>query len=178
MLTILKAFVLGLIDNNPDLTAVVFTNFVEKYREPSLKLLRTILTGSSERPGLLQAVSMCRIVIDGLDECESSEQTFIIDNLIQLLSSSACKLLICSRDVPEIGRALQRKAKLLASISLSNESTSVNNTIHAFAKSKIEDFIDEKPSLRVGSNTVDEMTQIIVDMSDGWWPCPSLPSSS
>lgn len=158
------------------MTAVAFTNFVEKHREPSVKILRTMLTGSPDKPGLLQGVSLCRIVVDGLDECEASEQKIIIDNLVQLLSANSpsnCKLLICSRDVPEIGRTLKKKAKRLASISLSKERESVNNTILTFAKSKIQDLVDEKPSLRV-DNTIDEISHIIVEMSNGLYPCRSL----
>lgn len=129
-----------------------------------------MLTGSPDKPGLLQGVSPCRIVIDGLDECEASEQRFVVDDLVQLVSTNSqanCKLLICSRDVPEIGRTLQKKAKRLASISLSKESEFVSNTIQAFAKSRIQELIDEKPSLRVDNSTINEITQVIVEKSDG-----------
>ncbi|KAM4067309.1 DNA repair protein RAD5A [Hirsutella rhossiliensis] len=40
---VLKAFVLRLIDSNPNLIAVAFANFVEKCQKPSLKVLREML---------------------------------------------------------------------------------------------------------------------------------------
>ncbi|KAH6610672.1 hypothetical protein Trco_000692 [Trichoderma cornu-damae] len=166
-LAILKTFVLSLVNESPDLTAIAFANYVEKYAKISSKLLRTMLVGSPEKPGLLQGVPVCRIVVDGLDECELPEQKVIINALIQLISPGSCKLLICSRDVPEIRRALQRNSRRLATISLSNESALVNNTIHAFAKSKIEELMDDKPMLRDDSDMSDELIQIIVDKSDG-----------
>ena len=170
---ILKAIVLKLVNTNPDLTAVAFTNYVKNYAEPTLKILRTMLKGSPDTQGLLQGASPCRIVIDGLDECEASEQRFIIEDLIQLVSTteqSNCKLLVCSRDLPEINRALPKKAKHFTSLSLSKEIAFVKDSIRAYAKGKIEELMDDKPSLKDGNGMVDEITEIIVDKSDGLSP--------
>ncbi|CAM1505698.1 Fc.00g113350.m01.CDS01 [Cosmosporella sp. VM-42] len=140
---ILKRLILELIETNSDLAAVAFSNFVEKYREPSLKILPSMLTGSPDKPGLLQGVAVCRIVVDGLDECDAAEQKFVIDNLVQFVSTKFADKL---------------------------EKEPINKTIHAFAEGNIQELIDEKPSLRVNNDTVQDLTHIIVERSNGLYP--------
>ncbi|KAL6812597.1 hypothetical protein V8C40DRAFT_256786 [Trichoderma camerunense] len=168
---ILKMLVLNIIDTNPDLTTMAFTRFVEKHREPSLKVLRAMLVGSEDKQGLLYGIPACRILIDDLDECDPKEQKYIIDDLLQLVSVKPggrnCKLLICSRDMPEISRTLHKKQRNVSIISLSSEKDSVNQTIQAFVESRLRDLVDEKESFHIGENFAEEIVRIIIDKADG-----------
>ncbi|RYC58773.1 hypothetical protein CHU98_g7433 [Xylaria longipes] len=169
--TILKTLVLKIIENDPDLATIAFTEFVEKYREPSLKILRIMLIGSGGKQGLLNGIPICRIVIDGLDECNPKEQKYIVEDLLQFVSVRSgdrnCKLLISSRDVPEISRAVRKKQKAVGLVSLSNEHDSVNHAIQVFVGSRLRELAEEKESLQIGDKVVEEIVRIMIDKADG-----------
>ncbi|KAI0976556.1 hypothetical protein F4678DRAFT_413747 [Xylaria arbuscula] len=168
---ILKTLVLRIIESSPDLAAIAYTEFVQKYHEPSLKILRTMLTGSGDKQGLLHGIPACRIVVDGLDECDAKEQKYIVEDLLQLLSLNSkdcnCKLLMSSRDVPEIARAIRRKRRNIGVVSLSNENHSVNNTIRSFTECRLRDLAEEKESLQIGDKLVEEMVEIMINKAEG-----------
>lgn len=168
---ILKTLVLRIIESSPDLSTMAYTDFVQKYHEPSLKILRAMLTGSGDKQGLLHGIPTCRIVVDGLDECDPKEQKYVVEDLVQLLSvnskDSNCKLLMSSRDVPEIARAIRRKRKSVGVISLSNENDAVNNTIRSFVEYRLRDLAEEKESLQIGDNIVEEMVEIMINKAEG-----------
>lgn len=64
-------------------------------------------------PELLSIVGTSRIVIDGIDEWEPKEQQVVLDDLLPLTtakqSAYICKILISSRDMPTISRAMRPK---------------------------------------------------------------------
>ncbi|KAJ3578997.1 hypothetical protein NPX13_g1567 [Xylaria arbuscula] len=168
--SILKTLVLKVVESSPDLLTMAYTEFVQKHHEPSIKILRTMLTGSGGKPGLLHGVPTCRIVVDGLDECDAKEQKYIVDDLIRLTSinskDSNCKMLISSRDVPEISRAIRRKKRDVGVVSLSNEIDPVNDTIRSFAELRLRDLAEEKKSFQIGKDIVEEMVDIIISKAE------------
>ncbi|KAI1366204.1 hypothetical protein F5Y08DRAFT_302008 [Xylaria arbuscula] len=169
--SILKTLVLKVVESSPDLLTMAYTEFVQKHHKPSIKILRTMLTGSGGKPGLLHGVPTCRIVVDGLDECDAKEQKYIVDDLIRLTSinskDSNCKMLISSRDVPEISRAIRRKKRDVGVVSLSNEIDPVNDTIRSFAELRLRDLAEEKKSFQIGKDIVEEMVDIIISKAEG-----------
>ncbi|KAI3318736.1 hypothetical protein HD806DRAFT_510815 [Xylariaceae sp. AK1471] len=168
---ILKTLVLKIIESSPDLSTIAFTEFVQKYSEPSLKVLRTMLTGSGDKPGLLHGIPTCRIVVDGLDECDSEEQKYIVEDLLQLVSVNSkggnCKLLISSRDVTEISRAVRRKRRDVGVVSLSDERDSLNHTIQMFVESRLRDLMEERESLQISDRVVEDIVDIMTNKADG-----------
>ncbi|KAI1734594.1 hypothetical protein F4680DRAFT_336723 [Xylaria scruposa] len=168
---ILKTLALKIIETSPDLSTIAFTEFVQKYREPSLKILRTMLAGSRDKPGLLHGIPTCRIVVDGLDECDSKEQKYIVEDLLQLVSAKSsnfnCKLLLSSRDVPEISRVMRKNRRDFGVISLSNESNSLNHTIQVFVESRLKDLVEERESLQIGDKDVEGIVDIMTNKADG-----------
>ncbi|RYP76705.1 hypothetical protein DL770_007179 [Monosporascus sp. CRB-9-2] len=167
---ILKALILQMIEKNTDLIAIAYTDFVLRHPMPSLKVLRAMLIGSTDKPGILHGMSSCRIVIDGIDECDDKEQRFIIEDLVQFVSANKssynCKLLLCSRSVPTISRTLQKKSKALLEISLSTEHTCVNASIQAFIKKRLQDIDEEHPAFQLDSNAMEELSEMILDKAD------------
>ncbi|KAK0752372.1 hypothetical protein B0T18DRAFT_89592 [Schizothecium vesticola] len=168
---ILKSFVLQLINTNPDMAAVIHTDYVQIHREPSVKVLKLMLSGTTDKPGLLSGVSPCRIIIDGIDECEPQEQKPILQDLLQLVSVSApsnnCKLLVCSRDLPEISRALKNKAKSGGTVPLSEEKDSINQTMQSLARSRLSELASERETWQLTDELVSELCKLIVEKADG-----------
>ncbi|KAI3329791.1 hypothetical protein F4824DRAFT_372120 [Ustulina deusta] len=168
---ILRTLVLKIIESSPDFSTIVFTEFVQKYREPSLRILQTMLMGSGDKPGLLHGIPACRIVIDGLDECNPKERKCIVEDLLKLVSVNSrggnCKLLISSRDVPEISLAVQKKRRDVGVISLSNERDSLDHTIQLFVENRLRDFVEERESLQIGHEVVEDIVHIMADKADG-----------
>ncbi|KAI1173029.1 hypothetical protein F4777DRAFT_601066 [Nemania sp. FL0916] len=169
---ILKTLVLNIIKRNSDLTAIAFTEFVEKYHEPSLRTLRMMLIGSRDKPGLLRGIPNCRIIIDGLDGCDPKEQKCIIEDLFQMVSVNSketnCKILISSRDVQqEISSALRRKRKGISEVSLSEEHEALDYAIQSFVERRLKDFIEDRVSLQVEQNFVEEILHLMITKANG-----------
>ncbi len=59
---------------------------------------------------VLASLQNCRVVIDGVDECEELQQREILSSIVPLQKepSSSCKLLIASRDEIQIKRILRQ----------------------------------------------------------------------
>ena len=68
-------------------------------------------------PKLLMGFSCLRIIIDGLDEIEESQQRQVLSDLIDFATNplgpgSSCKIFIASRDVTVISRFLSQRMVL------------------------------------------------------------------
>ncbi|KAL9093837.1 MAG: hypothetical protein Q9165_003760 [Trypethelium subeluteriae] len=161
----LRSLVAQIIQKSPDLVAYVHDEFVSSHFEPSLKALRDLL------PRILASNSHSYLVIDGIDECDSNNQKFIIDDVLQLLStdgsSHVCKVLISTRDVPTVTRGLGRKTKLTISLSHADEHQSINNSIQYFIRtrlSQLQEDLDELDPTRVAWHDVQ---RILLQKADG-----------
>lgn len=108
-----------------------------------------------------------RIIIDGVDECDASEQDAILDESLKLASlgkeSTSCKVLISSQDITTIFRKLRARS----SIDLSMERGAVHNAIKSFVRGRVARsrlFADAE-----NFNTVDKamVEQILVDKAGG-----------
>lgn len=168
---ILKALVLKLLDSNPDLIAVAYTDYVEKHSEPSVKVLKWMLAGAADKSGLLSDASPCRIIIDGVDECAPKDQRYIIEDLLHLISVNSptknCKLLVCSRNLPDIAKLLQKKAKAANTIQLSDERGYINHTIEKLARAQLSEIALEKQTFELSNTSVSELCHVMVEKADG-----------
>ena len=74
-------------------------------------------------------------MVDGLDECATSEQEEIIGDLLRIKGSvaGACKTLLSCRKLPSISRLLQDKPTLR----LDHHAESVNATISSFVHQQL-----------------------------------------
>ena len=153
------------------MVAVVYTDYISKYREPSVKVLWGILAGIADKPGLLSGATPYRVILDGVDECTPQEQKFILQDLLYLVSVDSppknCKLLVYSRDLPDIAWVLQNKAKTAGTIPLSTESDSINHTIESLTKPRLQDIATEKRSWQLSDVSNSELYKVIVERADG-----------
>ena len=99
-------------------------------------------------------------MVDGLDECDPSEQDEIIEDLLRIKGpvSEACKILLSSRKLPSISKLLQAKPTLR----LDDHAESVNSTISSFVHKRLG-------SLRQNfdSDIVDELESQVIAKANG-----------
>lgn len=168
---ILKTLILQMIAKNPDLIGIAYEEFVLKYPTPSLKVLRAMLLGTKDNPGMLHGMEVCRIIIDGVDECDDQEQRFIVEDLTQLVSTTKspynCKLLLCGRSVPTIFKAIQKKPKSPVVISFSTEYVSVNLSIRTFVEKHLHDIEEGHAAFQLDTQIIEELSEIILDKAEG-----------
>ena len=111
-----------------------------------------------------------KIVVDGLDECATSEQEEIIEDLQRIKGSvpGACKVLLSCRKVSSVYRLLQDKPTLR----LDDHAESVNATISSFVHHGLG-------SLRQAfdSDIIDELEGQIIAKANGIIPTVHTPTS-
>jgi hypothetical protein len=123
---VLRSLAIQLVRCEPTLATHVSTNYVQQGISASVPQLRKLLSE------LLGVVPRPQILVDGMDECDSSSQEQILSELLNYSNTSIklSKLLILSRDGGISGRRLRQKPTL----SLREESKWLQNDISAFIK--------------------------------------------
>ncbi|KAL9065694.1 MAG: hypothetical protein Q9157_007389 [Trypethelium eluteriae] len=169
---LLRSLAAQIIQKSPDLVAYVHDEFVLSHFTPSLKALRDLL------PRILASNSHSHLVIDGIDECDSNDQKFITDDALQLLStdtsSHICKILISTRDVPNVARILRRKTKLTMSLSLADEHQSINLSIECFIRTRLSELKDDLDELDPTCVARRDIQRKLVEKADGMFLWVSL----
>ena len=155
---ILQSLVIQLIRYEPALAIHVCTEYVRRGMSASLAHLREVLSD------LLRAVPPARIIIDGLDECDPNIHAQILAELLRFSNPSAelAKVLISSRDGGVIGRKLRKKPTL----SLREESESMDNDIDTFIKVRLRQTRSEW-DFDVSETCLAEIEQELLRLSNG-----------
>ena len=102
---VLRTLMIQLLRQNLDLAPLVHQAYLQKglsCSSPSMKkMLKEVLPN----------IKSTRIVLDGIDECGHSTQKDIVATLVELqkYAGDSCKILISSRDEPQINKSLPRK---------------------------------------------------------------------
>jgi hypothetical protein len=166
ILTILRSFCSQILCANPDLSAYVFDEYARKGSNASVAELLVII------PTLLSRFHSVRMIVDGIDEWAQPDQELrkTLTNLLSLTlfdgARTSHKLLISSRDVPQIGRFMAKKGVL----SLSEESKLVDAGIRAFVHSRVADIITnlrESVGNDIDLEVLERIETEIVEKSDG-----------
>ena len=151
---ILRSFATQLLAANTELAPFILEKYANQALRPTKKHLGVILEK------LITSLSSVRIVVDGLDECATSEQEEIIWDLLRIKGSvaGACKILLSCRRLPSISRLLQDKPTLR----LDDHAESVNATISSFVYQRLR-------SLRqkFDSDVIDELEGQIIARANG-----------
>ena len=155
---ILRSLVIQLIRYEPALAIHVCTNYVRRCIPASLAHLREVLSE------LLRAVPPAQIIIDGLDECDPNSHTQILAELLTFSNPSTelAKILIFSRAGGVIGGKLRKKPTL----SLREESESMDNDINTFIKAKLRQTRSEW-DFDVSETCVARIEQELLRLSNG-----------
>lgn len=154
----LRSLVAQLVRSKGDFLSHVYENYVKIGMANSIPKTRALLKE------LLLTNELTYFVIDGIDECESDHQKQILVELINLVSkredvdSTRTKVLICSRETPEITRKLNRMPKL----SLNEVRDEVERDITAFTMASLNELVDH-----FGETVIMEIGQDIVRKANG-----------
>ena len=151
---ILRTITVQLLRANIDLAAHVSENYSSRGCNPSMQQLRKLI------PELLGTISLTRIVIDGLDECQERDQKLILQELITLCTPSGghCKLLFSSREGVLIARSLRDKA----CISLKEMKSQVDSDIQKYVN---RDLLELRR--RFDGSIIDKIEQRVVQKASG-----------
>ena len=106
--TMLRTLAIQLLQQNLDMASLVHQAYVQKGSNRSSPAMRAMLTK------VLPTSKAARIVIDGIDESDHSTQQEVLKSLVEIQKSAdhCCKLLVSSRDEPQIQKSLAAKTHL------------------------------------------------------------------
>lgn len=102
---VLRTLAVQLLQQNPDMVPLVHQAYFQKMSNRSGIALETMLKE------ILPNVKVTRIVVDGIDECDGEMQKELLRSLIKIqkLADCSCKLLVVSREEPQIQQSLLSK---------------------------------------------------------------------
>ena len=105
---VLRTIAIQLLQQNHDMVSLVYQAYLLKGSNRSGPAMRNMLTQ------ILPTSKVVRIVIDGIDEGSHETQQEVLKSLIEIQKSTGhhCKILVCSRDEPQIQKLLAAKAHL------------------------------------------------------------------
>ncbi|KAH7302967.1 hypothetical protein B0I35DRAFT_447536 [Stachybotrys elegans] len=167
---ILRALVRQAVAFDAGLIPAAYINFAARSTSPTRSVLREMLFGSANNPGMLAELSICRVIVDGIDECGDDEQKLIVGDLMQAAlksASSNCKLLMSSRDIRNISKALGKRRQDIFEISLSREQRFLNDSIRSYVGKRLADIRDESTDLWATEGMVNDVQQAMIERADG-----------
>ncbi|KAH8587407.1 hypothetical protein B0O99DRAFT_733524 [Bisporella sp. PMI_857] len=151
---ILRSLAVQVLKANLDLAPYIFENYANKGLAPSIVRLRRMLHE------ILETVSSARIIIDGLDEYPESDQRQVLTDLFNLgkLPGGQCRILFSNREGKQLDKVLSNKP----TISLKDESSSINEDITAYVQTSLEDF-----RLKFSDKLIDNVQRRIILKAEG-----------
>jgi hypothetical protein len=155
---IFRSLVAQLIRVKSEVLPYVYEMFVKLGATPSLPKVRDLLETLLRSPGITY------IILDGLDECESTDQRHVLSELQNLLrpdvrtKDEKLKVLICSRETKEISRKLNQARQIF----LSDEQQEMSRDICKFTKSSLAELSD-----RFSTEIINEVSGEVVKKADG-----------
>lgn len=153
---ILQSLVAQLTINQEDLAIVVLDQYVYKGLQPTTKSLKEVLAM------LVSSISPLRIIIDGIDEVEFSQddQREILRTVLRLQShGNHCKILISSRELTPFVSGELRNA---SSLCLENYPEHMSQSIASFVE-RNNDIVKD----RFGGGIADKVKRILVANANG-----------
>ncbi|KDN69904.1 putative NACHT domain-containing protein [Colletotrichum sublineola] len=139
---IIRSILLQLIQNDTDLVAYVYKEFILNKKPVTAQVIESLILevigAISDNPSQTKYV---HIVLDGLDECDKEKQPKVINLLERMISkaftsaSTICKVLVSSR----IPSAVARKLKQKHIVSLSGEKKALEKAIAVYAAQRLRE---------------------------------------
>jgi hypothetical protein len=120
-------------------------------------------------PVLLCGISSSRLLVDGLDECNVTEQAKISKAIRELVNDvnkhdhTECKAGIFSRDTGDLEKNFKKDSK----ISLKDEATAVHSSISTFVRHEMQQFRDDNSELDNGIEVLTRIEQKLVTKANG-----------
>ena len=133
----MRSIAAQLVRCQPDIVPYVHQNYIDTALHPSPKLMRKLLRE------ILTATNCCRIVLDGIDECEDAQQRDVLSTFLDLQqdATDSCKILFASRNDENLIKALLRHNTVIPMRGQTDDA------IRLFVNSKIAELTDKFESL-------------------------------
>ncbi|EXJ84684.1 hypothetical protein A1O3_05354 [Capronia epimyces CBS 606.96] len=127
----LRSLAAQLLRANRDLVPHAFDNYANKSLPPSITHVKKLILD------LLNIIQETRIFIDGLDEYSISQQRSMLTEILPFakVSGGECKIIISSRNVPDISNKLKNRPL----ISLRDEYSGVEGDIQNYLNEKLQE---------------------------------------
>ncbi len=134
---IMRSIAAQLVRCQPDIVPYVHQHYIDTALHPSPKLMRKLLRE------VLAGIDCCRIVLDGIDECDEMQQREVLSTFLDLQQNAAdsCKILFASRNDESHIKALLRKNMIIPM------KGQTDDAIRLFVNSKIAELTDKFESL-------------------------------
>ena len=115
----------------------VHQHYIDTALSPSPKLMRKLLRE------VLAGTDTCRIVLDGIDECDETQQRDVLSTFLGLQQNAgnSCKILFASRNDENHIKALLRQSTVIPM------KGQTDDAIRLFVNSKIAELTDKFESL-------------------------------
>ena len=129
----MRSIAAQLVKSLPGIVPYVHQHYVDKALSPSPKLMRKLLRE------VLAGTDCCRIVLDGIDECDETQQKEVLSTFLDFQQNAAdsCKILFASRNDENHIKNLLRKSTI---IPLKGQT---DDAIRLFVNSKIAELTDK-----------------------------------
>ncbi|KAI3317050.1 hypothetical protein HD806DRAFT_516144 [Xylariaceae sp. AK1471] len=170
-----------------DLLSFVYEEYVKFNKAASIKRVRELLEQ------IFESLGTTFIIVDGLDEYDTSDQTAIVDELSRLLKVNSdktsrqerpkLKVMICSRETHTLLKHIRKKLKNITKISLSDEADSVSKDIAKFTKASLvalDDRFEEEDLEKVGTEIAKKAdgmflwVKLVLALAEDQWSLASL----
>ena len=134
---IMRSIAAQLVRSLPDIVPYVHQHYIGKALYPSPKLMRKLLRE------VLAGTDCCRIVLDGIDECDEAQQREVLSTFLDLQQNAAnsCKMLFASRNDENHIKNLLRKSTVVPM------KGQTDDAIRLFVNSKVAELTDKFESL-------------------------------
>ena len=132
--SLLRTLAVQLLKQNMELAPLIHQAFLQKGSGRSAPIIKGVLKE------ILSTIRASRMVLDGIDEWDQAAQRDTLKTLVKLQKhgGSNCKLLVSSRQVPVIGKAIPHKVHMRID-------TRSAEGLNRYITSKIEDLQDRFP---------------------------------
>jgi len=158
---VLRSLVAQILRTNKELACYIFDDYISQGLAASVAQLRKLL------PALLDTIASARIIIDGLDENDQASQRQILSEILPLttgnVSTRTCKVIISSREVPQISRVLAKRSTL----SLAEEKEAIRAAIHNYVHHSLAELQNYLEDLSVDLQLIQNIEDEIVKKADG-----------
>lgn len=166
---ILKSLLLQMIRMDDDITAHVFEEYVAAKKAASIPLLEQLLTTVTITfvEGLIQGQAL-HVLIDGVDEIESSKARRVVrllDNVMRdsLARGAVCKVLLISRPTPVLEALLRKRSTL----HMSEEKESSLAAIRLYSQQRLDADSSMFAQLGLGTGDLIDLSNKISLKADG-----------
>lgn len=159
---IFKAYLAQCISQNPGIVPFLYDEYLAKGHLPVAKMLKPALIS------VLKSMDCVRLIVDGVDEVQPTEQKLIIRELTQFtkLCGDTCKLLIASQDLPTIRLTLRGVPYLF----LGDERPAIEKDMRVVVEASLTE-LDESLNDVHGEMQVSSLVDLIVNKAEGEGCC-------